>query len=41
MFTEEDEELVKAAGIEPLLHLNPNPMMANEFGFYCVKTFEL
>ena len=33
--------MVEAAGIEPLFPVNPNPMMANDFGFYCVKTFEL
>jgi hypothetical protein len=31
----------QAAGIEPLFPLNPNPMMANDFGSYCVKTFGL
>jgi hypothetical protein len=34
-------KVVDAAGIEPLFPVNPNPMMANDFGFYCVKTFEL
>jgi hypothetical protein len=33
--------MVEAAGIEPLLPSNPNPMMANDFGFYEIKTFEL
>ncbi len=33
--------LVEAAGIEPLFPLNLNPMMANDFGFYRVKTFVL
>jgi hypothetical protein len=33
--------MVEAAGIEPLSPVNTNPMMANDFGFYCVKTFEL
>ena len=33
--------LVEAAGIEPLLLLNPNLMMANDFGFYGVKNYEL
>jgi hypothetical protein len=33
--------LVEAAGIEPFSPLNPNPMMANDFGFYCVKAFGL
>jgi len=33
--------MVEAAGIEPLLPLNPNPMMANDFGFYDMKTFRL
>jgi hypothetical protein len=32
---------VEAAGIEPFSPTNPNPMVANDFGFYCVKTFEL
>ena len=32
-------ELVEAAGIEPLFPVNTNPMMANDFGFYFVKTF--
>ena len=34
-------ELVEAAGIEPLFHVNTNPMMANDFGFYFVKTIAL
>jgi hypothetical protein len=33
--------MVEAAGIEPFSLLNPNPMMAHEFGFYRVKTFKL
>jgi hypothetical protein len=33
--------MVEAAGIEPVILTNSNPMMANDFGFYCVKTFEL
>jgi hypothetical protein len=33
--------MVEAAGIEPLLLQNTNPMMVNDFSFYCVKTFEL
>ena len=32
---------MEAAGIEPLFPLNSNPMMANDFGFYCVKSLEL
>jgi hypothetical protein len=28
------EELVEAAGIEPCRAVNPNPMMAREFGCY-------
>ena len=35
------EGLVEAPGIEPLLPLNPNPMMANDIGFYDMKTFGL
>jgi len=31
---------VEAAGIEPLLPTNTNLMMANDFGFYDIKTFE-
>jgi hypothetical protein len=27
--------------IEPLFPVNTNPMMANDFGFYYMKTFEL
>ena len=34
-------ELVEAAGIEPFSPVNPNPMMANDFGFYCMKTLGL
>ena len=37
----EANRVVEAAGIEPLLPLNPNPVMANDFGFYDMKTFEL
>jgi len=33
--------LYKAKEFEPLLPSNPNPMMANDFGFYCVKSPEL
>ena len=33
--------LVEAAGIEPFSPVNPNPMMAHDFGFYNMKTFEL
>jgi len=33
--------MVEAAGIEPLFPANPNPLMANDFGFYCVKALEL
>ena len=32
---------MEAAGIEPLLLKNTNPTMANDFGFYDMKTFEL
>lgn len=32
---------MEAAGIEPVLPLNLNPMMAKDFGFYCVRIFEL
>ena len=31
----------RQAGIELLLPSNPNPMMTHDFGFYCLKTFEL
>ena len=34
-------QVVEAAGIEPLFLTNPNAMMANDFGFYGVKTHEL
>jgi hypothetical protein len=34
-------ELVEAAGIEPFSHVNPNPMMSHDFGFYDMKTFGL
>jgi len=34
-------QVVEAAGIEPLLPSNLNPMMANDFGFYDMTTFEL
>ena len=33
--------MVEAAGIEPVLRVNTNPMMAHDFGFYCLKNFEL
>ena len=33
--------LVEAAGIEPLFHINTNLMVANDFGFYGVKNYEL
>ena len=33
--------MVEAAGIEPMLPTNPNPMMANEFGFHRLKTIQL
>jgi len=33
--------MVAAAGIEPLLPVNTNPMTANDFGFYDMTTFEL
>jgi len=36
-----EKAMVEAAGIEPLLPSNLNPMMANDFGFYDMKTFEL
>jgi hypothetical protein len=36
-----EQKLVEAAGIEPLLPLNSNAMMANDFGSYRGKTFEL
>jgi hypothetical protein len=36
-----EHTLVEAAGIEPLFPTNPNPMMANDFGFCCAKNFEL
>ena len=32
---------MEAAGIEPLFPANTNPMMANDFGVYRVKTFKL
>ena len=34
-------ELVEAAGIEPLLPSNPNPMMVHDFGFYRKRIGEL
>ena len=34
-------KVVEAAGIEPFSPTYPNPMMANDFGYYCVRTFEL
>jgi hypothetical protein len=33
--------LVEAAGIEPEPSVNPNPMMAHDFGFYCLKSLKL
>jgi len=33
--------LVEATGIGPFLPSNPNPMMANDFGSYRMKTFGL
>ena len=33
--------MVEAAGIEPVLPKNTNPMMANDFGFYRVNAIEL
>ena len=33
--------MVEAAGIEPFSPVNPNPMMANDFGFYVMKASEL
>ena len=30
-----------AAGNEPLFPVNTNPMMAHDFGFFDMKTFEL
>jgi hypothetical protein len=33
--------MVEAAGIEPLFLTKPNPMMANDFGVYRMKTIEL
>ena len=32
---------MEAAGIEPLFLVNTNPMMASDFGFYGMQTFEL
>jgi len=32
--------MVEAAGIEPLFPVNTNPMMANDLGFYDLKTYE-
>jgi hypothetical protein len=37
----EANRLVEAAGIEPLFLINPNPMMANDFGFFPVKIIAL
>ena len=34
-----DRLIPEAAGIEPLLLTNSNPMMANDFGFYDLKTW--
>ena len=36
-----EEKLVEAAGIEPFSPVNTNPMMAHDFGLYCVITFGL
>jgi hypothetical protein len=33
--------VVEAAGIEPFSPVNPNSMMANDFGFYSVEILEL
>ena len=33
--------MAEAAGIEPFLPANANPMMVHDFGFYGVKAFEL
>ena len=33
--------MAEAAGIEPLFPINTDPMMANDFGFYSIQTFEL
>ena len=41
MWSAGDEVMVEAAGIEPLFHVNPNPMMANDFGFYWVNNLDL
>ena len=35
------QEMVEAAGIEPVLNVNTNPVMSHDFGFYDMKTFEL
>ena len=32
---------MEAAGIEPVLSVNPNPMMTHDFGFYDMRTIEL
>ena len=31
----------ESSGIEPFSSVNPNPLMANDIGFHCVKTLEL
>ena len=33
--------MVEAAGIEPLFPIDTNPMMANDFGSYDIRLFEL
>jgi len=33
--------MVEAAGIEPARSINPNPLMARDFGCYGMKTMEL
>lgn len=33
--------MAEAVGIEPLFPANTSPMMANDFGFYDMKAFEL
>jgi hypothetical protein len=32
---------MEAGGVEPFSPTSPNQMMANDFGFYCVKSLEL
>jgi hypothetical protein len=36
-----EETINEAREFEPLFPVNTNPMMANDFGFYLVKTHEL